>query len=66
MWVTLCANWQGFKLKMTTKTLIGWFCMGKQHVLTYIPKYLIVGLAQTVYGIFIYRSYAVYDRIYTV
>ena len=42
------------------------FCMGKQHVLTYIPKYLIVGLAQTVYGIFIYRSYAVYDRIYTV
>ena len=25
MWVTLCAKWQGFKLTMTTKTLIGWF-----------------------------------------
>ena len=44
MWVTLCANWQGFKLTMTTKTLIGWFCMGKQPVLAYIPKYLIVSL----------------------
>jgi hypothetical protein len=21
-WVTLCANWQGFKLTMTTKTMI--------------------------------------------
>ena len=44
MWVTLCANWQGFKLTMTTKTLIGWFCIGKQHVLAYIPNYLIVSL----------------------
>ena len=42
MWATLCENWQGFKLTMTTKTLIGWFCMGKQPVLAYIPKYLIV------------------------
>jgi hypothetical protein len=24
MWVTLCANWQDFKLKMVTKTPIGW------------------------------------------
>jgi len=39
MWVTLCANWQGFKLKMTTRNLIGWFCMGNQPVLAYIPKY---------------------------
>jgi hypothetical protein len=44
MWVTLCANWQGFKLTMTTKTLIGWFCIGEQHVLAYIPNYLIVSL----------------------
>ena len=44
MWVTLCANWQGFKLTMTTKTLIGWFWMGQQPVLAYIPKYLIVSL----------------------
>ena len=44
MWVTLCANWQGFKLTITTKTLIGWFCMGKQHALAYIPNYLIVSL----------------------
>jgi hypothetical protein len=41
MWVTLCANWQGFKLTMTTKTLLGWFCMGKQHELAYIPNYSI-------------------------
>jgi len=44
MWVTLCANWQGFKLTMTTKTRNGWFCMGKQHVLAYIPNDLIVSL----------------------
>jgi len=44
MWVTLCANWQGFELTMTTKILTGWFCMGKQHVLAYIPNYLAISL----------------------
>jgi hypothetical protein len=44
MWVTLCPNWQGLELTMATKTLIWWFCMGKQHMLAYIPYYLIVSL----------------------
>jgi hypothetical protein len=44
MWVTLCANWQGFKLTMITKILLGWFGMGKQHVLANIPNFLIVSL----------------------
>jgi len=26
-WVTLCANWQGFKLTTTTKTLLGGFAL---------------------------------------
>jgi hypothetical protein len=30
--------------QMATKTLIGWFCIGKQHVLAYIPNYFIVSL----------------------
>ena len=29
---------------MTTETLLGWFCMGKQHELAYIPNYLIFSL----------------------
>ena len=38
MWVALCANWQGWKPTVTTKTLRRWLCMGKQHMLAYIPK----------------------------
>ena len=30
--------------QMATKTLIGWFCIGKQHALAYIPNYLVVSL----------------------
>ena len=55
-WVTLCANWQGFKLTMTTQTLIGWFCMGKQHVLAYIPNYLVVSLHIFCNGDFCYKD----------
>jgi hypothetical protein len=38
MWVALCANWQGCKPIVTTKTPREWLCMGKQHMLAYIPK----------------------------
>jgi hypothetical protein len=38
MRVALCANWQGWKPTVTTKTLGRWLCMGKQHMLAYIPN----------------------------
>ena len=38
MWVALCANWQGWKPKVTTKTLGRWLCKGKQHLLAYFPN----------------------------
>jgi hypothetical protein len=46
----------GFKLTMTAKTLIGWFCMGKQHVLAYIPNYLVVSLHIFCNGDFCYKD----------
>ena len=56
MWVTLCAIWQGFKLTMTTKTLVGWFCLGKQHVLAYIPSYFIFSLHFLQWYLFVTRT----------
>ena len=38
--------------------------VGKERQISLFP--LCLGLAQTVYGISVYRIYAVYDRIYTV
>jgi len=57
MWVTLCEiGLKGLKLTMATKSLIGWFCMGKQHLSAYIPNYLVVLLHFLCNGICCYKD----------